>query len=375
MLARHLCPGKDVLDLASGEGYGSALLAQVARSVVGIDVALEAVEHAAANYQADQLRFLQGSGTAIPLPDQCVDIVVSFETIEHLDAPETFLAEVRRVLRPGGCVVISTPDRDNYSPAGLAANPYHVHEFTREEFDAVLRRNFQNVALCWQRPIHGSLVMLGPGMPNAGEPLIFEKRGDLHFEASSGYARPQYWIAVCSSEALPALPPSVYIESSNLSVYDLALESARRQAERAARSGTIEAQMHEGMERAEAAEPDARNYAQRAAAAEKQAQESAQRAETAEAVSVAMEAIVRSAESRAAGAEATARAAETISREAQGQAAAARMMVDRERIEIERLQRQVAERDEIIAALRTSTSWRVTAPLRACRSMLGGGRA
>jgi ubiquinone/menaquinone biosynthesis C-methylase UbiE len=110
-LARHFCRGKDVLDIASGEGYGAALLSQVASSVIGVDVADEAVEHAARNYIRDSLSFRKGDGSQLPISDSSVDVVVSFETIEHLYDHQRFLSEIRRVLRPGGLLILSCTNR------------------------------------------------------------------------------------------------------------------------------------------------------------------------------------------------------------------------------------------------------------------------
>src|SRR5215831_16335592 len=90
-LARHLCRGLDVLDVASGEGYGSALLAQTARSVVGIDVDRASVAHARTAYVASNLRFIEGDARSLPMPDASVDVVVSFETIEHFYEHDVFL--------------------------------------------------------------------------------------------------------------------------------------------------------------------------------------------------------------------------------------------------------------------------------------------
>ena len=131
LFARSLVAGLDVLDVASGEGYGSALLAQVARSVIGIDYSGSTVRAAAGNFPRPNLRFLQGDARALPLADACVDAVVSFETIEHFDRQDEFVREVRRVLRPDGSFIVSTPDRDVYSPAGTPANPFHVRELSR----------------------------------------------------------------------------------------------------------------------------------------------------------------------------------------------------------------------------------------------------
>ena len=161
LLARNLCRGLDVLDIASGEGYGSAFLAQTAKSVVGVELDLMSVEHAQQSYAstATNLSFLQGDARKLPLPDASVDIVVSFETIEHFYDHDLFLAEVRRVLRPGGRFVVSSPERDVYSPAAQSPNPYHVRELTRFEFSSLLRQQFQHVTLLGQRPMLGSALV------------------------------------------------------------------------------------------------------------------------------------------------------------------------------------------------------------------------
>ena len=83
LFARALARGVDVLDVASGEGYGSALLAQIARSVVGVEYSAPTVRSAGANFPRENLHFLQGDARSLPLADDCVDLAVSFETIEH----------------------------------------------------------------------------------------------------------------------------------------------------------------------------------------------------------------------------------------------------------------------------------------------------
>jgi SAM-dependent methyltransferase len=214
LFSRSLARGLDVLDVASGEGYGSALLAQVARSVVGVEYSGPTGRNAMANFPRRNLRFLQGDARCLPLADGCVDLVVSFETIEHFDRQDEFLREVRRVLRPAGCCIISTPDRDVYSPTGSAANPYHVQELTQQEFAAMLSSAFRNVAMLRQRPLIGS-ALLADGSSNA-PPLIFDRRGDTHFEACTGLPRAPYLLAIASDRELPALPPSLYIDRSDL---------------------------------------------------------------------------------------------------------------------------------------------------------------
>jgi SAM-dependent methyltransferase len=214
LFARSLVSGLDVLDVASGEGYGSALLAQVARSVVGVECSEPTVRGAASNFARPNLRFLRSDARALPLADACMDAVVSFETIEHFDRQDAFLREVRRVLRPDGCFVVSTPDRDVYSPPGTAANPFHVYELSRLEFTALLGKEFRHVAVTQQRAVIGSVLLGEAGSPTP--PLVFDRRGETHFEACKGLPRAPYVIAVASDRDILPLPPSLYIDRSDL---------------------------------------------------------------------------------------------------------------------------------------------------------------
>ena len=143
------CAGKEVLDAACGAGYGSALLASRARRVVGVDVSDEAVAYARARYSAENVEFATADVTALPFPDAAFDVVVSFETVEHVEDPNAFLAEVARVLRPDGVLVVSTPHvrRTNMSPD----NPFHRVELSRADFQRLLERRFGDVDLYGQR--------------------------------------------------------------------------------------------------------------------------------------------------------------------------------------------------------------------------------
>ena len=96
--------------------------------MAGIDISLEACEHAHRKYGVDARI---GSAEAIPLPDRSIDMVVSFETIEHVDCPADFLRECARVLVPEGMLIISTPNRPVYSGDGRQ-NPFHRVEFDED---------------------------------------------------------------------------------------------------------------------------------------------------------------------------------------------------------------------------------------------------
>ena len=124
-LARYFCQDLDVLDVASGEGYGSAILAGVARSVVGVDIDEGSVAHAREAYRLENLRFLHGSAIDLPLENASVDAVVSFETLEHIREHGRFVAEVRRVLRPGGLFVRIVLPTARYIPRG-ARSQIHI---------------------------------------------------------------------------------------------------------------------------------------------------------------------------------------------------------------------------------------------------------
>ncbi len=227
--ARSLCRGLDVLDVASGEGYGAALLAQVAKSVVGVEIAEGTVAHARAAYEAPGLTFLHGDARRIPCADHSFDAVVSFETLEHFYEHDEFMAEVRRVLRPGGLLIISSPERDVYSPAGGRPNPYHVHELTHAEFGALLGKSFGHVAMYAQRPLLGS-ALIAEELPAEAAPLLtFEKRDDQLFEASVGLPRPIYLVAVASDHAFVPRIGSLYVETSGIEALFAAPAAAQQE--------------------------------------------------------------------------------------------------------------------------------------------------
>lgn len=155
----RLIGGKDVLDIACGEGYGSVMLAAHARSVVGVDIDQATIEHAKNMYAGrGNLRFERGDAAEIPLDDASVDVVVSFETIEHHDRHREMIAEIRRVLRPDGILVLSSPNRDVYSKLSGQYNEFHVKELDFTELDELLREQFDDIVYFGQRLAVGSNI-------------------------------------------------------------------------------------------------------------------------------------------------------------------------------------------------------------------------
>jgi ubiquinone/menaquinone biosynthesis C-methylase UbiE len=141
--------GKRVLDIACGEGYGTAALGKAgAVKTIGVDISAEACAHGRKKYGIDTR---VGSAEQIPLENASVDVVVSFETIEHVPHPEVFLDECKRVLTPGGQLVISTPDRETYHQVN-SNNRFHCSELSYDEFVDMCAKRFKSMRYFSQRP-------------------------------------------------------------------------------------------------------------------------------------------------------------------------------------------------------------------------------
>jgi SAM-dependent methyltransferase len=153
--ACRFAAGKRILDIACGEGYGSAALAKAgATSVIGVDISVPACSHAREKYGIDARI---GNAEQIPLADASVDVVVSFETIEHVPNPRRFLDECARVLTPGGRLIISTPNKHVYGGLISTPNPYHCSEMTEPEFVAALGAQFSMLRLYTQHPLSAAV--------------------------------------------------------------------------------------------------------------------------------------------------------------------------------------------------------------------------
>jgi SAM-dependent methyltransferase len=131
------CADRDVLEAGCGEGYGADLIAGVARRVIGLDYDESAVAHVRARYP--RVEMLHGNLAELPLPDGAVDVVVNFQVIEHLWDQGQFVAECYRVLRPGGVLLMSTPNRITFSPGrDTPINPFHTRELNAAEMTELL---------------------------------------------------------------------------------------------------------------------------------------------------------------------------------------------------------------------------------------------
>lgn len=205
--ASRLARGRRVLDAACGEGYGSALLARVAASVLGVDISPQAIAHAESRYAGTpHLRFEAGDATALDhLPDASFDLIVSFETLEHVSAQERMLDGFRRLLAPDGVLVVSSPDKRAYSEKAGFRNEFHVRELYRDELEAMLAARFPARRMFGQKLLFQSVIWdleAGPATiaaATAREPAPALADG-LDYE-------PLYYVALCAKHdaALPHL--------------------------------------------------------------------------------------------------------------------------------------------------------------------------
>ncbi|WP_269931498.1 glycoside hydrolase family 99-like domain-containing protein [Aminobacter sp. HY435] len=219
--------GKRVLDVACGEGYGCHLLSQVASEVVGVDLDVGTVDYARRTYGTASVRFVAADATKLPFEDASFDVVTSFETIEHFEGHEAFLAEVARVLRPDGILIISSPNRTVYTEQNNHHNPFHLRELDREEFLSALGGHFSDVAILEQRAIDGSVLMLdgaSAGMDG------FESHDGRAFHKTQGVPSTHYFVAVAARIPLPELNSSVMFNGGYLGQMYQDLEGATARA-------------------------------------------------------------------------------------------------------------------------------------------------
>jgi len=212
LFALRWARNKEVLDVASGVGYGAGLLAKVAQRVWALDIDRGAVLQGRARYRDANLMFLQGDAAALPVAAAAVDFVVALEVLEHLADYEGMVREVARVLRPQGAALISTPNKSAYSDARGYTNPFHVREFYRDEFLALLQKHFRQVELSHQMVLSGSLIAR-----EDRSRVLQETFAQPVPEAGRAAAEPMYFLALCSNGAAQLSPvsESAYFDTTN----------------------------------------------------------------------------------------------------------------------------------------------------------------
>ena len=197
-LATRWCANKRTLDAACGEGYGSAMLSASADSVEGVDISQEAIGHARQRYgHLPGVAFQVANCTTLPYGDNEFDRVVSFETLEHLAEHDELLAEFRRVLKPEGLLILSSPDKATYSDGQDSVNEYHVKELYRDELEALIGRHFPAYRLLGQKLMFHSAIWSLDGVNRVDLDQV--AAGEMNSPDGITQA-PMYFIAFCAAE-------------------------------------------------------------------------------------------------------------------------------------------------------------------------------
>lgn len=343
VFASRLVAALDVLDAACGEGYGAAWLARSARSVTGLDIDLPTVEAARARYARPRLSFEAGSVISMPFGDGSFDCVVSFETLEHLAEQREMMAEMRRVLRPGGFLVISTPNRPEYSERRDFHNAFHVRELDAAEFRALIAERFPAQRWYGQKLLFNSAIW--PLTP-AETPVTW-----VAVDEATGMPEPMYYVALAaaSEHQLPAIRDTTFLADPDGAMY-------REYEGTVARVGALE-RLIESRDRALAERAAHIAHLESLALVrlatinerDRQLDEQAERAQQLEAVVVERDREAAHRDERIAEAERVVQARDRLLEETNGRAAAMEsLLVERERI--------VAERDAQLAAVNARMS-------------------
>ena len=202
--AAQFAAGKNVLDLASGEGYGCVILASKALQVVGVEFDEMAVKHSTRRYQLSNVEFLQGTITGVPIQgEEIFDVITCFEAIEHIEEHDKLMVEIRRLLKQDGLFILSSPNKSLYTDEANYHNPYHVKELYFDELRSLLTNNFNHVQFLGQKvfPV-SSIWPLGERQVHSTEFSVRKSENEF-LPARIQERLPLYFIAVASRAQLP----------------------------------------------------------------------------------------------------------------------------------------------------------------------------
>ena len=229
-LARQLSQHCTVLDVACGEGYGAAMVAETAYKVVGVDLSADVIQHAKNNYRHHaNLQFVTASCECLPFSDASFDFAISFETIEHIEKQKEFISELMRVLRPDGILILSSPNKRLYSDAHDYHNEFHVRELYRNELEELLHETFPHIFWLGQKLLFHSAIWPENQACVTTEYLVNDDRQVTVVSHPS--VEPMYYIAVCSRN--PSMLPtalnrlSLFSDSAEMVYQDYAKQTRR----------------------------------------------------------------------------------------------------------------------------------------------------
>lgn len=203
---KYIQPHHVVLDCATGSGYGAHCLSKAAEKVIAVDMSEETIRFAQARYGSPKIHFTCGSAEELDLADNSVDVYCNIETIEHVPHPLRLLAEAKRVLKPGGIFMVSTPNRvaSGLKPGQRPSNPFHLFEWSLGEFDGALAPYFLNRQYFGQRiycsnKFHPVYVRSKLRRTLGKLDIISLPKLPLDFHESREFWQPMNFIALCTA--------------------------------------------------------------------------------------------------------------------------------------------------------------------------------
>lgn len=224
LYASRYTAGKRVLDIACGDGYGSQILARNAQWVLGVDSDARMLDHARSDHAAGNIRYVRADAQQFHLAPGSMDIVVSFETLEHLPAQRAFLSAMKSLLAPDGMLLLSAPNNVAYLGDQPLHNPMHVPAFDHSELLALLKTLFKNVEFNGQRMVATSLIagITGDSFPRQGmaftpvATVVDPDRRKYPEEDEERAIAPHCFLVVCSDASLPLASATFLLDSHQI---------------------------------------------------------------------------------------------------------------------------------------------------------------
>jgi len=197
--AKNFVENKIVLDAACGEGYGGALLSDYAKHVSAIDIDKTSIEHAKNRYKKENLEYIQTSVLTLPFENNSFDVIVSFETLEHLAEHNEMISEFNRVLKKNGILIISTPDKKHYSDEAGFTNEFHVKELYKQEFEDLLHKKWKNL-IWYAQALSFSSILEKIEEKNKERDYCTDVLSSNILESNQRILKEKYYIVIASNE-------------------------------------------------------------------------------------------------------------------------------------------------------------------------------
>ena len=206
---------KSVLDIASGDGYGSYLMSRYASEVYGVDICKKTIAKAKKKYLNKNLTFISDSILELKNIHKKFDVVVSFETLEHLKNHKKIIENLKQCLKPQGVLIISTPNKPVYKKFN-PSNPFHLKELNFKEFDELIRPFFRHIKYCAQKLMISSIISSDENIKDKIDFKTYSNKADLlDNKFSNSIEDATYFIAICSEYKIRKIDTSMFLPKKN----------------------------------------------------------------------------------------------------------------------------------------------------------------